>query len=135
MGKRSVAKRLLLAASSIQKSSIRTGLKIEKAVKATAENLAGPEYIKRVAEAENEEILCQKAREEFFKTHIAALPRKIDRFKDEYAEFKEKIKRPGDLTVDDVKAWPVVLVMAAFMFWFGKSVGRWNLVGFKYEDF
>ncbi len=136
MGKRSIVKRLLLAAGNIQKSSIRTGLKIEKAVKATANDIAGPEAIQRVASCNAEgECLCAKTREEMFKTHVAFLPRKIDRFKDEYAEFKEKVKRPGELTVEDVKAWPFVLVMAAFMFWFGKSVGRWNLVGFKYEDF
>jgi hypothetical protein len=137
MGKRSIAKRILLTAGNLKKKSIRVGLKLENYAKESSEETAGPEFVQRMAacQAEGKECLCQRSREEMFKTHAACVPYKITRFKNEYAEFKEKIKKPGELTVDDVKSWPVVILMGCLLFWLGKSIGRWNLIDFKYKDF
>ena len=91
MGRRSLAKRVLLTASNLKKASIRTGLKVEKRVVALSQDLAGPEAVQKMAGCQSNECLCQKTREEMFKTHMACLPHKINRFKDEYSEFKEKV--------------------------------------------
>jgi hypothetical protein len=131
MGRRSLAKRVILTAQNLQKVSIRTGLKLEKRVKAISENIAGPEAVQRMAGCQSgTECLCAKTRDEMIKTHAACLPHKINRFKNEYEEFKQRVSRPAELTIDDVKAWPMIIALGILMFWFGMSVGRWNLTGY-----
>lgn len=46
--------------------------------------------------------------------------------------FALQASRPGELTVDDVRAWPYALFVGLGLLWLGIVVGRGNLYGFEY---
>lgn len=134
MARRSIAKRLLRTGASIKKSTFKTIAKMQAGYTNWANDIAGPEIVERVKNCQKGELCaCREAKDTYIKTAWACSPHRIDRYRDEYQEFKERVVRPGDYTVADLKNWAVIL-FAAFGAWYlGVVIGRWNLWGFKYE--
>jgi hypothetical protein len=137
MARRSLIKRIARVASSVSKNVQNQGRKLEQSIAESCNTYAGPEYVEKIknCQASGKECLCAQTREAYIKTNVACVPYRIQRFKDEVATFNSKITHPGNLTVGDLSAWPVVILAALFLFWLGESIGRWNIYGYSYDKF
>jgi len=135
MGRRTLTKRIARTAFTLKKSLLKkTNFLVGKYTE-WAEIVAGPEINEKMKCCQTGEFCqCNAARDTLVKTYIACSPHRIDRFKGEYASFKEFMQMsPLDWQVKDIRNWPLLLVGIFVMFYIGMSLGRWNLYGFKYE--
>lgn len=136
MARRSVLNRFNRTVHRAYKAWLKKGRSWEAKIDTACKNYAGSKIVNKMdcCKGEGAVCLCQLSRDEMIRTHVACFPHKITQFKGEWAIFKEKIAKPSELTVQDVRVWPYMLVVGALLLWAGECIGRGSFYGYSFEE-
>ncbi|KAL9644143.1 hypothetical protein ABK040_005608 [Willaertia magna] len=137
MAKRSLLKRLTRFASKANKGVQKKALGLENSVSTSFNKIAGEQYVNELSQLQSYEEIHraqQDAKERYIKLTAAAVPHKIQQFKQEFSHFRQLLSNPGEVTVGELSIFVAVLVAGYVFYRGGEILGRGDINGYKYDE-